>query len=167
MKKLVLVLAAAVASTAAMAEISVGTVNGLVTAKKGNDFFNVQQGMTLPDDVELIVPEGGSVEFSMPGCSTTMGPGTVTMSLAACQTIQAENARRGGAFFASNTNRNLLIGAGTLGALAYNVDRNRGNGNGNGNGGGNGGGATVVTPTTPGTPAVVTRPAPPRRPSRS
>lgn len=165
MKKLVLVLAAAVASTAAMAEISVGAVNGLVTAKKGNDFFNVQAGMTLPDDVELIVPEGGSVQFSMPGCSTTMGPGSVTMSLAACQTIQAENARRGGAVLASNSSRNLWIGLGAAGALAYNVDRNRGNGN--GNGGGNGGGATVVTPTEPGTPAVVTRPTPPRRPSRS
>lgn len=163
MKKLALVLAAAVASSAAMAEISVGTVNGLVTAKKGNDFFNVQQGMTLPDDVELIVPEGGSVQFSMPGCSTTMGPGSVTMTQAACQTIQAENARRGGAILASNTNRNMLLGAGAVGALAYNVNRNRGNGN----GGGNGGGAVVVPPTTPGTPAVVTRPTTPRRPSRS
>lgn len=163
MKKLAFFLAAAVASSAAMADITIGKVNGLVTAKKGNDFFNVQQGMTLPDDAQLIVPEGGSVDISMPGCSTTMGPGSVAMSLAACQTIQAENARRGGAIFASNTNRNLLLGAGAIGALAYNVDRNRGNGN----GGGNGGGATVVTPTTPGTPAVVTRPTPPRRPSRS
>lgn len=120
MKKLTFALAATVCASSAMADITIGTVNGLVTATSGNQLINVQPGMTLPDGAQLNVPSGASVQVSMPGCSASVGPGSVAMTLSACQTIQAAGGTGGG----SNLNPYIIGGAG-LGLLAWNVNRNR------------------------------------------
>jgi hypothetical protein len=157
MKKTALSLIVLAASGAAFAQSTVSGVQGLVTATSGNQLVNVTSGMTLPPGAVISATGNGSVTISMPGCAASLGPGqTMTNTLQGCKEFVASSGTpsgspgAGGAVFTAG---NLALGAGGAGLLAYNVNRNR-----------RGNGATVVLPTTPGTPAVVT---PPTRPSRS
>ena len=164
MKQLALALAiTAVAGSAfAQAGATVTSVNGLVTMSSGNQLVNVTPGMPLPTGGQLLTSGSGSVTVQFAnGCTAILAPGqSMPVTEAACAQNVASRAAggaggSGGGVFAGGNG--LLLAGGGVAALAYNVNQNR-----------KGNGATVITPTQPGTPAVVVTPTPVRRPiSRS
>ena len=162
MKKLAFALALTAAATTAMAQsgATLGTVEGLVTVTTGDRLVNAAPNMVIPENARVLTTANGKVMIKFPsGCVAMLGNGqALTATEANCRAFVAANGgpaapgAGGGSFFASNW---VWIGGAGVGALAYNVDRNRKNNN----------GATVVTPPVSGeTPAVVVTPTPPNRP---
>lgn len=118
MKKYFFGLIVAAAASSAMAQVSVGSVNGLVTATVDNQLVNVRQGSELPEGVQLNVPAGASVNVSVKGCMATVtGPASVLMSESACRGLLAGQGATGGGAAVGGVNRNWVYAGGAAGAL--------------------------------------------------
>lgn len=157
MKKLALVLVATAAASSAMAQVSVGTVNGLVTATVNDQLVNVRQGTSLPEGVMLDVAERASVEVTVQGCTTTIvGKKSVKVDSANCRALLAQGSGGGaGGGGGGGSNWGYYAAGGGIAALA--IRNNNRNNNNNA--------PTVVNPVTP--PPAVTQAPPPRTPSRA
>lgn len=128
-KNLTLALAASLLAGSAMAQVTVVSVDGLVTIGSGNVLSNIDANTkTLPEGGQLQVAEGAKITVSFPsGCTATLVAGqTMSLTDQVCQTLaKAKLPAGGGGIFARMlTPINVGLGVGSLGLLRYVANRN-------------------------------------------